>query len=205
MKGFRLCGLFWLFALLPGTFGQQVTRSWVGFENYFEEIAAGQPHVVIPFLASRQDEYDVAVRFRTIDGTAKAGIDYVAVDQEIIFHAGSPTRRRDVEVHLIPNQNPGDRTFYVKLDASFPAEVSQSRGQIPIVITSAPGLTFSTWRTNFTLSWRASATNFQLMAAPALSGPWAAVTNSTWRMTNEPNHNVTLGMKTNLFFQLVKQ
>jgi hypothetical protein len=206
MKGIRLCISFVVLLCwsAPPVFGQQVTRSFVGFENYFHEIAAGQPHVVVPFSASRQDEYDVAVRFRTIDGTAKAGIDYVAVDQEIIFHAGSPTRVRDVEVHLIENTNPGDRTFYVKLEASFPAEMIRTKSEIPVVITARPALTFASWRTNLTLTWRASATNFVLQAAPNIDGPWTILTNTPYRISDTPNQSLTLPtVGTNSFFKLL--
>lgn len=203
MKGMRILVLF--LACAPAL-GQQVTRSFVGFQKYFYEIAAGQPHVVVSFSADRQDEYDIAVRFRTIDGTAMAGVDYVPVDQEIIFHAGSPTRVRDVEVHLIQNNNLSDRTFYVKLDTSFPGELIWSRSQIPIVITARPALEVSTWRTNFILTWRASATNFQLRTASNVKGPWTVVTNVPSRINDSPNQNVGIPMVgTNLFFQLLTQ
>jgi hypothetical protein len=51
MKGAAM--FFGLLALIP-VMGQQVTRSTVGFQNYYEEIAATEPHAVIRFSASRQ-------------------------------------------------------------------------------------------------------------------------------------------------------
>src|SRR5690349_1679681 len=118
--------------------GQQVQRAWVGFNDYYHEVPATAPHAVLTYVCSQQDEYSIGVRITTEDGTAKAGIDYVPLDTEVMFEAGSPTRRRAIEVQLIQNTNVIDRTFTVKLSAFFPAEVSQSRGTIPVTITAAP-------------------------------------------------------------------
>jgi hypothetical protein len=176
--------------------GQQVQRSWVGFQEYYHEVPATAPHAVIDYICGQQDQYTIGVRIKTEDGTAKAGIDYVPLDTEVIFEAGSPTRSREIEVHLIQNTNVTDRTFTIKLSADFPGEVSQSRGTIPVTITAAPPLKFlplSRFNTNLVMNWRASATNSQLQAAASLQGPWMTVTNKPSRGdTNAPNQHLAV-------------
>src|SRR5215213_2114298 len=105
----------WLLLAVSTALSQQVQRSWVGFETYYHEVPATAPHAVIRYTCSAQDQYTIGVQITTEDGTAKAGVDYVPLDTEVIFEAGSPTRTRDIEVHLIQNASPSDRTFTIKL------------------------------------------------------------------------------------------
>src|SRR5687768_11057283 len=77
---------------------QQVQRADVGFELYYYEVPAEQPHIKMFFTCGRQDEYEIEVTYETMDGTAKAGVDFVATSGSFIFPAGSPTRTREIQV-----------------------------------------------------------------------------------------------------------
>jgi len=194
-----------LFVLIISAPAQQVQRADVGFELYYYEVAADQPHVKMFFVCSRQDEYEIEVTYETIDGTAKAGQDYVATSGSFIFPAGSPTRTREIQVQLLPRaERMVDRTFYVKLRAGFPAEVSRSRGEVPVTITDLPVLGFARWnQEEVSLSWRASATNFILEASSALTNNWVPVSGETTKTQFYPNQSLRLPLDSgNRFFRL---
>ena len=93
-----------LFALIVSAPAQQVQRADVGFELYYYEVPADQPHIKMFFVCGRQDEYEIEVTYETLDGTAKAGVDYVATSGLFIFPAGSPTRTREIQVQLLPRE-----------------------------------------------------------------------------------------------------
>src|SRR5688572_28943809 len=146
------------------------------------------------FVCSRQDEYEIEVTYETIDGTAKAGVDYVATSGSFIFPAGSPTRTREIQVQLLPRaEHMVDRTFFVKLRAGFPAEVSRSRGEVPVTITDLPTLYVSkaSWNDEeVSLSWRASATNFVLEAIDSFTNEWTRVTGETTKSQVYPSYSL---------------
>ena len=164
---------------------QQVQRADVGFELYYYEVAADQPHIKMFFSCSRQDEYEIEVTYETIDGTALAGRDYVATSGSFVFPAGNATRTREIQVQILPRETTADRTFFVKLRAGFPAEVSRSRGEVPVTITDLPDLRISKapWNDEeIGLRWLASATNYVLEASSSMANDWTRVdVASGWR------------------------
>ena len=185
-----------MFAMIFSAPAQQVQRADVGFDLYYYEVPADQPHIKMFFSCGRQEEYEIEVTYETLDGTAKAGQDYVATSGSFIFPAGSPTRTREIQVQLLPREGRMvDRTFFVKLRASFPAEVSRSRGEVPVTITDLPVLHVSkaSWDDEeFSLSWRASATNFVLEATDSFTNDWSRVTGETTKSQFYPNHSLKL-------------
>ena len=194
-----------LFALVVSAPAQQVQRADVGFELYYYEVAADQPHIKLFFTCGRQDEYEIEVTYETLDGTAKAGQDYVATSGSFIFPAGSPTRTREIQVQLMPREERTvDRTFFVKLNAGFPAEVSRSRGEVPVTITDLPVLNFAKWNDEeVSLSWRASATNFVLEASASLTNEWVPVSGETTKTQFYPSQSLRLPLDSgNRFFRL---
>jgi len=196
-----------LFALIVSVPAQQVQRADVGFDLYYYEVPADQPHIKMFFVCSRQDEYEIEVTYETLDGTAKAGVDYVATSGSFIFPAGSPTRTREIQVQLLPREGRMvDRTFYVKLRAGFPAEVSRSRGEVPVTITDLPILRVAkdSWNDEeFYVGWRASATNFVLEASSSLTNEWSAVPGTPTQGQFSPNQSLALPLtSTNKFFRL---
>jgi hypothetical protein len=196
-----------LLAFIPAAFAQQVQRADVGFDLYYYEVAADQPHIKMFFSCGRQDEYEIDVSYETLDGTAKAGVDYVATSGSFTFPAGSPTRTREIQVQLLPRaERTVDRTFFVKLRAGFPAEVSRSRGEVPVTITDLPVLHVSkaSWNDEeISLNWRASATNFVLEASASITNEWSSVSGETTKTQFSPSQSLRLPLGSgNRFFRL---
>jgi hypothetical protein len=181
-----------LSVIVQACLAQQVQRSTVGFENFFYEADPTEDFATLTFIASRQDEYDVEVSFQTLDGTALAGRDYIATNGTFVFPAGSTNRYRDIHIPLLKHELSEERTFSVKLNSFFPAEVSRTRGEVNVTILGRPDLRIFRFETNVILSWRASATNFVLESAPSLTGTWASVNGTPRPIEFEPRQTLTL-------------
>ena len=153
------------------------------------------------FSCGPQEEYDVEVFYETFDGTAVAGRDYVATKGSFGFPAGSPTRTREIQVQLLPREPAADRTFSVKLEAGFPAEVSRSRGQVNVIIADLPVLTPFKPGTNIVLRWRASATSYVLEKSDSITNGWTPVTETPQPIPDDPTVVLPI-TSTNRFFRL---
>ncbi len=72
--------------------------------------------MVFPIVLSKPPTVPVTVNYQTSDGTAVAGTDYTAVTGRTRFNAG-PGTAHYVAVKILPNANPGDRSFSITLSA----------------------------------------------------------------------------------------
>ena len=147
------------------------------------------------FFSCSGHEWDIEVFYETLDGTAIAGRDYVATKGSFVFPGGSPTRTREIQVQILPREQTEDRTFNVKLSVTFPAEVSRSRGDVPVTITDLPRLSTALhWRgTNIVLGWRASATNFVLESSSTVTnGNWIPVEEEPEQTKDSPRQSLLL-------------
>jgi hypothetical protein len=193
---------------LPSASAQITDRAFVGFEKFFYEVPASEPHIKMFFICSQQPDYDIEVSYETLDGTALAGRDYVQTQGSFLFPAGSPTRTREIQVQILPRESVEDRTFRVKLSATFPGDVSRSRGEVDVTITDIPRLsTAMHWqRTNVVLGWRTSATNFVLETSSSVSNAtWSPVKQKPEPIKDSPRQNLLLpNDKPTQFFRLRK-
>ena len=124
------------------------------------------------------------VRLRTVDGTARAGIDFVALERELNFARGD--QFKEFEVEILPEAKPATsfKIEYVNPDVSFPYGSST---QVEI----RPWITFSSaryWldsqnRLTYTVQLNAAADTpvSANLAVPDLD-PWCGLCALHWRI-----------------------
>jgi hypothetical protein len=100
----------------------------------------GQKTVEVMVLLSRPSSEPVTVKYNTKDGTAKAGVDYIATSGSIKFEPGEISRRIDVsiigEVAADPDEDApmqGDIEFWVNLNGAIAAIIDKSDAIITIL------------------------------------------------------------------------
>jgi Calx-beta domain/FG-GAP-like repeat/Bacterial Ig domain/TLD len=96
-------------------------------EGFPEQFPVVVVQVSLPFASSE----DVRVDFATVEGTAKAGVDYVAAGGTLIFSPGQTSRQIGVQiigdVLLEPNEN-----FFIDLSNPVNATIGDGRGVITV-------------------------------------------------------------------------
>ncbi len=184
---------FWtvLFAVsnFPG-FGFGLTAFSRETPSYIEvaeaEIVAqsGATNVSVNIVRSGEFRQSCSIGYRTVDGTAKAGKDYIATDDRLTFAAGRSFV--SINVALIPADSPSeDKEFVVVLE-----EPSSNglvvRGEVTIRLEgrAAPQLTIR--RANSTQEDRAVVLAWPVTAQDGIVESCADPIRGEWRPVLEP-------------------
>ena len=88
--------------------------STLGFTDAALTASRAESTVKVPIRREGDTSYNVTIRYRTEDGTAKAGVDYAQAEGELSF-AGS-VDELELPIELIANDATEDRTFDVVLE-----------------------------------------------------------------------------------------
>lgn len=178
---------------------QQVRRASVAFGEYYYEARWTNTHAIVELgCGSPEQEEDIEVWYETVDGTAIAGRDYRETKGSHLYHAGSPTRTIRIEIPLLERPLEEDKTFRIRVtQADFPAEISRSRGDVPVTITGLPRLSLHRFETNLFLTWRASATNFTVESSSAIGGgEWKVLQGEPQPIPYDPRQTLKLPLPT---------
>jgi uncharacterized repeat protein (TIGR01451 family)/uncharacterized delta-60 repeat protein len=117
----------------------------LSFTNSALSVLENSTNAVITIVCSNPNVGAVSVSYATSDGTAQAGLDYLAVSNTITFANGLTST--NISIPIIDNLSvDGDRTFTVNLLAPSPTNVAQLVSPSSLTVTildNDAGLSFS--------------------------------------------------------------
>jgi hypothetical protein len=107
----------------------------VQFVSIAQRVNEATGRAVFEVELSEPPQTQVTVRYATTDqGTARAGVDYVAATGILTFTAGT-TQTQQFEIDIIDNNNPGSTSLIIELqDPQGDARLSPSRSIATLVI-----------------------------------------------------------------------
>ena len=129
----------------PGTNTVVVQDADAGlhFANSTSSVMKSAGSAIITVVCSNPDVEPVSVQYTTTNGTATAGVDYVAVTGTLVFTNGIGTQTFPVPI-INNTLVTGNRTFTVKLsNPTPPGQLTSPSNQVVTIIDSNSGLSFS--------------------------------------------------------------
>jgi hypothetical protein len=154
-------------ALFMSPAGASGTRT-VSLSTTAPTVTEGDAAVVTVSLTGAPATSDVIVNLKTVDGTAKAGSDYIALNTSVRFHPGDQTPKTVPVLTYRDNNKEGNETFSVTITGVRNASVATKTVVFTLTDYIQPPTPFNcqVWKTNGTLDWRfppvAGATTYDL-------------------------------------------
>jgi hypothetical protein len=188
----------WLVLVPSATPGSVAIQSYrtsavVGFSDLSFNASTAQESATITLVRTGEYREPSSVRFRTVDNTARAGVDYVSIDVRVTFAAGESVRT--VAVPLLHRTNSRDGLVLLQLsDPGYNTTLEQSDAILRIrtpALAARPLPSLVAARSqdgDLVLRWPVDETTYVVEMQESLDAPWTEVstqavqTGSYWEL-----------------------